>query len=284
MNWIRAISGLSEENLGFVLVTVLGNRGSSPREEGAKMVVTGERTYDTVGGGNLEFQAISRARELLETGRQTLLREKFVLGKDLGQCCGGTVDLLLECFPSNAFNVILFGAGHVGCSLVKILSGLPCRLTWADSRPELVDQLATQPIVPDIRPVLMDNHDLFVEACPANACYLVMTHSHELDMQLVEGILSRGDSRFLGLIGSRSKAGKFRNRLRRKQFSSAEIDQLTCPVGLPELVGKRPMEVAVSISAQLMQLAEMTRKPEVLQDTCTDRPHGIGGRTVPPCR
>lgn len=266
MNWIRAISGLSEANQGFVLVTVLRSRGSAPREEGAKMVVTAERTYDTVGGGNLEFQAISRARKLLEAGRRTLLEERFVLGKDLGQCCGGTVDLLLECVPSNAFHVILFGAGHVGCSLVKILSELPCRLTWADSRPDLVDQLAAQPVAPGVRPMRMDNPDLFVEACPADACYLVMTHSHELDMQLVEGILSRADSRFLGLIGSRSKAGKFRNRLRRKQFSSEEIDRLTCPVGLPELDGKRPMEVAVSISAQLMQMMDAKQEPKACRD------------------
>lgn len=270
MNWLDAISGLSEANQGFVLVTVLGSRGSSPREAGAKMVVTHDRTCDTVGGGNLEFQAIAQARKMLETGQSALVRKEFVLGKDLGQCCGGAVELLFECIPSSTFNVILFGAGHVGCSLVRILSELPCRLTWTDSRTNLVNQLGAEPVLPDIRPVLMENPDLFVEACPGNAHYLIMTHCHELDMQLVEAILSRRDSRFCGLIGSKSKAGKFRNRLRRKQFSEQEIGKLTCPIGLPEIKGKRPMEVAVSVAAQLMQMT----------DSDTDRLEGIP-RTIP---
>ena len=254
MNWIQAVATLSSENHGFVLVTVLHVEGSSPREAGTKMVVTGDRIFDTVGGGNLEFQAIARSRELLNSGVKAIYQEKFILGRDLSQCCGGKVDLLFECLPSLNFKVVLFGAGHVGSCLAKILAELPCRTFWMDSREARINELLQQGVPGNIRLKLMKNPDLTVENCPADAFYLMLTHSHELDMQLVEAVLSRDDSRFCGLIGSRSKAGKFRNRLRRKGFSKSEIDRLICPVGLPITGGKCPMEVAVSIAAQIIQL------------------------------
>ena len=249
-NWIDAIARLSAENAGFVLVTVLKTEGSAPRDIQSKMVVTDHLTHDSVGGGNLEFQAIGAARELLQNGQPATQSRVFSLGKDLAQCCGGKVTLLFECFPRCRFNVALFGAGHVGRALAVILSELPCRVRWVDARADIFPQSVASNI--DI--VQMQNPFEAVESCPEGACYLIMTHSHETDFELCEAILTRADSRYCGLIGSRSKGAKFRSRLKKKGFTDRELARLTCPIGLATIPGKTPMEVAVSVAGELLGL------------------------------
>lgn len=256
MNWIEAISGLSEQDTSFVIVTILSVQGSAPRDAETKMVVSANTVYDTIGGGNLEYQAIHTARNLLEKGKPAIIRKHITLGKDLTQCCGGQVELLFECILARNFNVVVFGAGHVGRALIKILSELSCKVQWIDSRDDVLKTVASRNQGSNVELLSMDNPDMTIENCPHNAYYFVMTHSHELDMQIVEAILSRGDSRFCGLIGSKSKAAKFKNRLARKQFTEMEIEKLVSPVGLPQIKGKKPMEVAVSAVGQLIALHE----------------------------
>ena len=253
MNWSQAIAELSSQDKTFVIVTILSVEGSAPRQAGTKMVVDQDRCFDSIGGGNLEHSAISLARELIHSGQSMVMKKSFTLGSDLTQCCGGKVELLLECIAAHHFDIVVFGAGHVGKALIKILSELHCRVHWIDPRKQVVDHIDIPPHS-NVTLTTMNNPDMDVEQCPKNAYYLVMTHSHELDMQLVEAILSRNDIRFCGLIGSKSKAAKFRNRLGRKQFSEDRIGRLTCPIGLPEIQGNSPMEVALSVAAQIISL------------------------------
>ncbi|MCY4219762.1 MAG: xanthine dehydrogenase accessory protein XdhC [Gammaproteobacteria bacterium] len=255
MDWVQSIATLNKNNQGFVLITVLNVLGSAPREVGAKMVITHNETFDTIGGGNLEYQAIAKARVLLDEGEHRVFRESFSLGKDLTQCCGGKVELLFECIPSCKIQIALFGAGHVGTCLSKILSELPYRVSWLDNRESLISEIISQDHADSLDVQLFSQPETMVDKFPKNTVFLVLTHSHELDMELVEAIISRGDARFCGLIGSKSKAGKFRNRLRKKGFTDDEIKPLVCPVGLSNVVGKKPMEVAVSIAAQIIGLA-----------------------------
>lgn len=268
MNWIDAIAHLSRHDKSFVIVTILSVQGSAPRDAESKMVVDDSHIYDTIGGGNLEYQATAKARDMLSNGSSnvpsndtpTIVRESFTLGKDLTQCCGGKVELLFEYIAARDFNVVLFGAGHVGKALVTILSELPCKVKWLDSRMDagnaFIEAQTSSALGSNIDIIKLQNPDIDVENCPANAYFLVMTHSHELDMQLVEAILSRNDARFCGLIGSKSKAAKFRNRLARKQFSKIEIARLVSPIGLEQISGKRPMEVAVSVAGQLIAMRQ----------------------------
>ncbi len=254
MNWVNAIANLQRRNIGFTLVTVLSTQGSSPRGEQSKMVVNADQVYDSIGGGNLEFKATAYARELLRVNQSVVEQRQYTLGNDLTQCCGGKVELLYECFPACDFNIVLFGAGHVASALTRILGQIPCRVTWIDSRPELLEQAVTQlGEVPNIQPRVMVNPFEMVEQCPVDAFYLIVTHSHEIDFELCEAILARQDIAYCGLIGSKSKAAKFRQRLRRKGYKKDEIERLTSPVGLNLGAGKTPMEVAVSISSQLLQ-------------------------------
>jgi xanthine dehydrogenase accessory factor len=134
--WLDALAAAERDNQPAVLVTVLAAKGSTPREAGAKMVVSAEGLAGTIGGGNLEYQCEATARRLLESGADGPSSKDFPLGPALGQCCGGHVSVLFEVLRPPALHVGLFGAGHVGKALIKLLADLPCQITWIDSRPE----------------------------------------------------------------------------------------------------------------------------------------------------
>jgi xanthine dehydrogenase accessory factor len=248
LDWAEAAAALGQRGEAYVLITVLGVMGSAPRDSGTKMLVSAGLTVDTIGGGHLEYTAINRARELLLTGENTQHLEEFPLGAKLGQCCGGRVTLLYECFASTATQVALFGAGHVGRALVEILAHLPLRVRWIDSRieqfPETIPSGVTRVVVAHPEDEVVD--------LPPGAFVLVMTHLHPLDYAITEAVLRRGDAGFLGVIGSETKARRFRLRLERRGFSREAVSAMHCPIGSDVVPGKRPMEVAVSIAAQVI--------------------------------
>jgi xanthine dehydrogenase accessory factor len=228
-------------------ILIVETRGSAPREAGTRMWVGAEEIHGSIGGGNLEYTALKIAREMLFSGEEFKER-RFALGDSLGQCCGGRVLLQfrkIETRPLSApvsFHVMLFGAGHVGKEVARILERLPCGLTWVDPRPDVFPATTTAKVVIEEEPAWM------VDEAPAGAYYLVMTHSHALDLEIVERVLRRKNFAFLGLIGSETKAAKFKLRLQQKGISS---ESLVCPVGLFK-AGKHPAEVAVSAVAQLL--------------------------------
>jgi xanthine dehydrogenase accessory factor len=231
-----------------VEIMVVQTRGSAPREAGTRMWVSAADTHGTIGGGNLEYTALKVAREMLLSGERQRER-KFALGDSLGQCCGGSVTLRFTLTEEAAeervpdFHIVLFGAGHVGKEVARILENLPCRLTWVDPRPDAFPASTKARVVIEEEPAWM------VDEAPPGAYYLVMTHSHALDLEIVERALRRNDVAFLGLIGSETKAAKFRARLRAK---GVDATRLVCPIGLFK-GGKHPAEVAVSAVAQLLE-------------------------------
>jgi xanthine dehydrogenase accessory factor len=233
-------------------ILVAETRGSAPREAGTRMWVGASEAHGTIGGGNLEYTALKIAREMLLSG-ETQRERRFALGDALGQCCGGSVLLrfsVAEAMQQEpaGFHVVLFGAGHVGREVAHLLGRLPCSLTWIDSRPEQFEKLE---IAANTRVVIEEEAAWMVDEAPAGASYLVMTHSHALDLELVERILRRSDAAFVGLIGSQTKAAKFRSRLLQKNLA---VDRLVCPIGLFK-GGKHPAEVALSAVAQILASA-----------------------------
>jgi xanthine dehydrogenase accessory factor len=232
--------------MSYIEVRVVETRGSVPREAGTRMWVGGSEVRGTIGGGNLEYAALKIAREMLLSGEAARQR-RFLLGDALGQCCGGNVTLSfarLENIEGDeaSFDVVLFGAGHVGKEVARILERLPCRLTWVDARPEQF------PAETGARVVIEDEPIFAVDDAPAGAFYLVMTHSHALDFEVVERALKRTDARFVGMIGSETKAAKLRSRL---GAHGVDASRLVSPIGLFK-GGKHPVEVAVSAVAQLL--------------------------------
>ena len=262
-SWIDTLADLQRSGDAYVLVTVIGTRGSSPREAGSKMVVTAEHSYDTIGGGHLEYKAIAKARELLLKKQDSQHFEEYPLGAALGQCCGGKVSVLFEHFAERGKEVWLFGAGHVAKAMQPLLAALPLRVHWVDRREEQFPEF-----IPDnVELCLTDDPVGELSRASAGSYMLVLTHNHQLDYELTEAALKRGDLEFLGVIGSETKALRFRQRLAHRQFSEADIAKLICPVGLEQVSGKRPMEVAISIVGQLITLYQADRPATPKQAT-----------------
>jgi len=254
-DWIAALAETSGAGRPAVLVTVLQVAGSTPREAGAKMLVTADGAAGSIGGGHLELEMVTQARALLaraasgEDVAGPVVRE-LALGPSLGQCCGGRTSVLLEPILPTRWQVAVFGAGHVGKALVKLLADLPCAVTWIDSRPE---ELPAQP-PGSVRCVLSESPADEVSELPAGADLVVMTHSHALDLEIVDAALRRGAHRYLGLIGSRTKRARLVQRLEARGRTPEQIARLTCPIGVVGIAGKEPAVIAVAVAAELLQM------------------------------
>jgi xanthine dehydrogenase accessory factor len=287
------------------------------------MLVSPAAVVGTIGGGQLEWQALTVARAMLDDAAVPAQLQRMVLAADLGQCCGGVVEVWFERYTRAEAQLLdaaviaarrgpavlqstlspagierrlvcaagadvdtdhllrapraqaaprihrarpgevtlrerlddalpslwLFGAGHVGQALARILLELPVRLTWVDSRAELLPAQsdAAVHIVHSADPVAT------LSDAPPGARFLVMTHSHPLDYALCRGILHRGDFAWAGLIGSSSKAARFRARLARDGLEAKAIAALVCPIGIEGISSKWPAAIAVGVAAQLMR-------------------------------
>ena len=264
-DWQRAVTMLRQTRLPAVLVSVDSIVGSTPRESGARMIVTAERIFGTIGGGNLEYQACRIARDQIELGASDGLR-RFPLGAGLGQCCGGLVNLMFERLDADsdwaglareqdAIELYLFGAGHVGTALVRSLRDLPFQVHWIDTRDGML------PAVPPagVNTICTDTPESEIDNAPANSYFLVMTHDHGLDQRLCEQILRRDDFAYFGLIGSRSKRRNFETRMRRRGVDASKFARMTCPIGVGGISGKQPAQIAISVAAEILQVYDRLR-------------------------
>ena len=258
-----------------VMIQVDSTEGSAPREAGTWMAVFADALVGTIGGGHLEFEAIATARRLLQTGhashaagdREKLIR--FALGPALGQCCGGVVHLRLERVSAlqvsalrarlqqelqrTLLPIALFGGGHVGHALMRVLSNLPFALTWVDSRDGVFPASVPGNVVCEhSEPV----QSAVPELAPQSRV-LIMSFSHAEDLDVVVACLQRqrehADLPYIGLIGSQTKWATFKRRLEARGFTPAELAHVTSPIGLPGIAGKEPEVIAIAVAAQLLQ-------------------------------
>ena len=243
-----------------VVVEVTSTRGSVPRAAGTRMLVAADEVLGTIGGGHLELKAIAHARALLLRGA-VVSEQRVALGPALGQCCGGALTLtytpLLSAAPEQwaaptpRFVLQLYGAGHVGRAIAALLAGIACRVQWIDEREA---EFPAAPLPGHIERVCVEPVQAEVASAPPGAFYLVLTHSHDLDMALAQAILQRGDFGFFGLIGSQTKRARFERRLQERGLDAALIARMVCPIGLPGIEGKEPEVIAVAVVAQLLAI------------------------------
>jgi len=261
MDWLRAAQQLRDEGQPGVLVTVAEVRGHAPREAGAKMVVSRDRTWGSVGGGNLEATAVARARELIESGAAAPETSEAQLNPHVRnehgrQCCGGVVRLLLEPLPVRPV-IALFGLGHVGYELARILSRLPVRLLLIDSRPEQLDRVRLADVIDGAADVGIYHTMLgeqVLEQLPRGAHVVIMTHDHAEDYALCDAALRLPQPLGgIGLIGSSAKWTRFAAQLAAAGHAPEAIGRITCPIGQPGITGKDPAIIAVAVAAALLQ-------------------------------
>jgi xanthine dehydrogenase accessory factor len=281
------------------LVSILAAEGSTPRDAGARMIVSADRVWGTIGGGALEFRAIAQARAALGRPAGAWAVQDYPLGPLLAQCCGGRVRLLVEHLDSSRLGwldearmgrmlvsrfeagaversvadgleprpasargpaieagavlveaigapappLLLYGAGHVGRAIARAARGLPFDLAWFDPRPDEFE-------APDAARLPEEELLARASAAGADAAVLILTHDHGLDYRLVRAALE-GAAGFIGLIGSRTKRARFVSRLA-ADAPAADPSRIVCPIGLPDVVGKAPEVIAISVMAQLL--------------------------------
>ncbi len=246
--WLALLADFEARGEPCVLITVADEQGSTPREAGTKMLVGREAQHLTIGGGHLEYRAVEIAREMLAAGTRQPRLERFSLAASLGQCCGGVTTLLFEPQLAQDVPVIVFGAGHVARALVPLLAGLPCAVRWVDSRAQEFPAV----LPAGVEKCLTDEPVDEIARMPAGAYYIVMTHNHPLDLELTDAILARGDHGYFGLIGSRTKWAKFRHRLAARGHGADRLGTVRCPLGLPEVQGKLPLEIAIAVAGEVI--------------------------------
>ncbi|MBN2760877.1 MAG: xanthine dehydrogenase accessory protein XdhC [Rhodobacteraceae bacterium] len=240
--------------------------GSAPREVGAEMLVTAADQAGTIGGGQVEFRAVARARVILEQGiPQDSLT--LALGPDIGQCCGGRVTVELTALDPDARTamlarldaaqapcVMILGAGHVGRALAQVLAPLPCRVVLVDSR---AAELAQAPASAEHRLTAFPEAE--IDQAPPGTAFVVTTHDHGLDFLLTLAALKRGDAAYVGLIGSATKRARF-TRFARETDNFSDLSRLTCPIGAAGLGDKRPAVIALMTAQEIFAAFAHTAK------------------------
>ncbi len=235
-------------------------RGSSPRNTGTEMFVRAESLCGTIGGGQLEHLAIAAARELLAAGNLSHHMD-VPLGPEIGQCCGGRVEIALtrmsasdkelalreaEAREAELPAVYILGAGHVGRALADLFQHLPVQTVLIDQRQVELDQChATverrQSAIPEID---------VMNAAPGSA-FIVLTHDHGLDFLLASAALQRGDAAYVGLIGSATKRAKFAA-WTHDHCDGLSVADLICPIGAGGSRDKRPAVIAALVVAEVI--------------------------------
>lgn len=233
--WVGRLLQLRRDNETAVLVTDTTSVGGA-----AKLIVTANGCFGSLNDRQLQAAAVAGAAELLDNAAP------------VGARFERSSALLFETVGRSDFHILLFGAGHVGKALVGVLSGLPCTLTWVDSRAgEFPRELPA-----NVRVEVSDEPPWEVDDAPPGSYIVIMTHSHPLDQAICERALRRGDYAYCGLIGSASKRQRFRKRLRVNGVSDAALAGLSCPIGVDGITGKHPGEIAVAVAAEILQVRE----------------------------
>lgn len=250
MELYNAIARLTEDGVPFVLATVVDTQGSTPQKPGSKMVVLdGGQTRGTVGGGAIEKQIIDAAVVLLGDGaRQTELLETH-LTHDLGMCCGGKMRVFLEKHAAAA-RLYVFGAGHVAQQLAALGKTVGFKVEVIDERPEW----AQPERFGDGITLTVRNPATVARELPGSpdSYFCITTHDHPLDQACLEALI-RKPSAYLGVIGSRRKAARFKMRLTAAGFTEAELAKVHSPMGVP-IHALTPAEIAVSIVGELISV------------------------------
>lgn len=250
----------------FALVEVATARGSTPREAGASMLVSQTATHGTIGGGQLEYMAIDKARQMLRsdsTVRDGTTTLDVPLGPEIGQCCGGRVEVSIRLgTPAIASELVekaetmeeafpylyIFGGGHVGHAMAAACALMPVRTIVVDTRAE-----AFEGLTPEVETRLTPMPEEVVRDAPAGSAFAVLTHDHALDFLIVAEALQRGDAAYVGMIGSKTKKATFKSWfLKTAGGTEAAFSRLVSPIGGEAVKDKRPTVIAALAAAEIM--------------------------------
>ncbi len=240
------IPSLLSQGKPFVLCLVTASSGSTPRKEGARMLVLEDGTIiGTIGGGSIELKASADARGMLANGKPG--NKKYQLDDDLQMHCGGSMEVYFEPFyPHN--KLYIFGAGHVGREVGRYAAELDFKVVFIDHRPDIYKEFEcgyaeckVNHYLESLQYIEFTDRDFVV----------ITTPKHEYDESLLEH-LAKKQLAYLGMIGSKRKVAEARKRLlNEKALTEAQLDFVDMPIGIP-FNAQTPKEIAISIVAKLI--------------------------------
>lgn len=258
----RAIYEAVQKGENVCIATVVGAKGSTPRNMGAKMIIWEDgRTLGSVGGGELERRVLAAAPGVFATGQPIRLNFSLRNPGDAG-ICGGDAEVFLEPVFAKP-RLVIIGGGHVGNALSRLAALLDFRVVVMDTR-ELDPLLFPE----SVQLVQVESYDRIPqEWFDARTCAVIMTPSHAGDRaalaQLVNVPLA-----YLGMIGSRRKVEQTFRYLREQGVSEEALGRVHAPIGL-DIGAETPMEIAVSIAAEIIRERNTTLREEVKEHTPT---------------
>ncbi len=251
LNWIELLNDFKTKREPIALVTVTKCLGSTPCVVSSRMIVTKKKKlFGTIGGGKLEFKVIDDAVKAIRENK--IIEVSFTLGPEFEQCCGGIVELIIEPMNQNP-ELFIFGAGHIGIEICQLIKDTPFKVHLIDSRKDWLSKIE---FYEGVALSTVDTNDFktFIDAVNwGDNCYvLVMTHDHKIDFDIIAMALKK-ETKFLGLIGSKTKRVRFNNMLVKDMSIKEGMDNVVCPIGL-DIGGNSPKEIAISAVAQLLKI------------------------------
>ena len=238
--WVETVASRVAAAKDCVIVTPVAGDART-----GKMVIdvaADAEVMGSLGSAHLDAAACNAARAMPRASRTSIL-------KTLSSPSGAAHSYFFDLLRAPDFHIVLFGAGHVGRALVKVMSELDCKITWVDSR----DDEFTADVPANVELICTDAPEMEVDTAKPGSYFLVMTHSHALDQTLSERILRRADFAYFGLIGSLSKRRQFERRLRARGISAAQLSEMNCPIGAAGIAGKEPATIAIAVAAEILQ-------------------------------
>jgi xanthine dehydrogenase accessory factor len=232
--WLRSAFTLHRDRVPFVVVSPTCGTGNAN-----KAIVTADHVDDP--SHLLDARALSVIRDHLARGENACLWRS-------GERDDAPILFLDRIAPCN-FAIVLFGAGHVGRALVRVLADVDCKITWVDAR----EAEFPRKVAANVDVVCTDAPEAEVDAAQPGSLFVVMTHSHPLDEAICERILRRDDFVYFGLIGSLAKRRQFEKRLERRGTPRGRFATMTCPIGIAGIPGKEPTTIAIAVAAELLQ-------------------------------
>jgi xanthine dehydrogenase accessory factor len=252
-NFLIDFQRAKEANKPFAVVTLVGHKGSVPQELGARLIVNDAGYFSgTIGGGKLENAAIQKAKEYLKQNQVLSFFHEWNLQKDIGMSCGGVANLFFEIHhPKRQWSIVMFGAGHVGQELARVLLRMECHITCIDSREEWLSKLPNDQRLEKVHVPHMPD---YVRKISPESYVVVATMGHSTDLPILQTIFSQNlKFPYLGVIGSDVKAKKLRQNILDSNFTTEQSESFFCPIG--EALGNNtPPEMAISIAAQLLRV------------------------------
>lgn len=244
-------------NTPLVVVTLVNLRGSAPQDLGARAIITQEGlVYGTIGGGKIEAYCIdfARSKVLLNTESDLKVCHTWNLQKDIGMTCGGEVSMLFEKEDhASAWNIAIFGAGHVSQELTRALLRLDCNIYVFDNREEWLEKLPTSS---KLKTILLDDMKVGLKQLPSNTFIVSMTMGHNYDVPILYEALDKYEFPYLGVIGSVSKRNIMESELKELGVNSESLKSIVCPIGA-KIGTNNPAEISISVIAELLSVRDL---------------------------